>query len=325
MISPRGGAEVLSLEALLRWESGTEELEVSVGFQTRGEEQLAWVMPLPSAPEVTRAKGDLISVAREITQPPEDDETDGEGAAPPLVGGGRGVDVISRERVGGLRFVTLGGKDSGELTRWMSRHGFAFHDRQKPVLQDYLDKGWVVVAARFASPSIATLEPVRFRFATPEPVYPLAITGAGHEKEDIDISLFVLSPFRPTSTTYDEHVRVDESGILGPKRGRLELRYSAPLGEQAERLLATPSTWLTRYEANIAVQGLTEDLVFARANDQTSVDYSDLEGGSAILSLAMWILIPLALFILAVWISLGMARRRRASEAPKIPTQGPTA
>src|SRR5688572_28706956 len=70
MVSPAGRAEILGLQALLRWEGGTEELDVSIGYQTRGEEKLAWMMPLPSPPKITEADGDLVSQAFDITEPP---------------------------------------------------------------------------------------------------------------------------------------------------------------------------------------------------------------------------------------------------------------
>jgi hypothetical protein len=318
---------MLGFQALLRWDRGTEELEVSIGYQARGEEKLAWMMPLPSAPKVREAEGDLVSEAFDITEPPlAADPAGDEGAgAPPPVTGALDVDIIDKETVRGLRFVTLGGQSAGEVRRWMTRHGFAFHDRQEPVLQSYLDRGWIVVAAKFTSSSLGQIVPISFRFATPDPVYPLAITGAGHEEEDLDLALFVLTPFRPASTTYPERiVRPDpQFGFDSPGK-RLELRYSAPLGGEADRLGATPETWLTRYEGNLRVGELTEDLVLSRASDQSVIDYADIgdgQNGSWIL----WTAIGIVLFAFAIWISLVMARRRRAQEAARMPTQIPSA
>lgn len=324
MVSPGGRAEMLGFQALLRWEGGTEELEVSIGYQTRGEKKLAWMMPLPSAPKVDEAEGDLVSEAFEITEPPvEVDDSGDEGAGAPPVTGALGVDIIAKETVSGLRFVTLGGRSAGEVRRWMTRHGFAFHDRQEPVLQSYLDRGWVVVAAKFTSASIGQIVPIRFRFATPDPVYPLAITGAGHEEEDVDLALFVLTPFRPASTTYQERiVRPDPQFGFGSPGKRLELRYSAPLRRDADRMGATPETWLTRYEGNLRVEELTQDLVLSRASDQSVIDYADIEDGESS-AWVLWVAIPLALVVLAIWISVRMARSRRAEEAARMPSQAP--
>lgn len=326
MVSESGGAELIGFEALLRWEGDREELVVSVGY-TSGDPEFAWLMPLPSAPKVSEAGDDLITEAFRITEPPQleaEESEDDTATAPPVAGGAPGVEVIDRQTVGALRFVTLGGESASEVTRWMRRHRFAFHDRQQPVLQDYLDRGWVVVAARGlqGDPGTASLVPVRFRFRADEPVYPLALAGTGHEEQNLDVSLFVLSPFRPTATTFEERiVRPNDTGDFPAPGNQLELRYSAPLGEgRADRMQATPGTWLTRYEASLVTTDLTTDLVFARSPSQTAIDYSNLTGdGSG--SWILWTAIGIVLFVFAVWISLGMARRRRAEEAPRMPTQ----
>ena len=329
MVSESGGAELTGFEALLRWEDGTEELLVSVGFASP-DPTFGWLMPLPSAPEIEEADLALIEEAFEITEPPRtQDDSDGEGAGAPMVGGAPGVDVIGRDTVGGLRFVTLGGERAGEVARWMRKHHFGFHDRQEPVLQDYLDRRWVVVAARVAPGETltASLSPISFTFPSPEPTYPLAMAGSGHLGLDLGMSLFVLTPFRPASTTYPERiVRPDPGDGFAPPGRQLELRYSAPLGDQAERMEATPDTWLTRYEMNARAEELTEDLVLTRATEQSAVDYANLLDGGGSQGSFAWVM-PVAIGIvgvaLAIRISVGMARRRRAGEAARMPGSGP--
>ncbi|MGH2686028.1 MAG: DUF2330 domain-containing protein, partial [Actinomycetota bacterium] len=147
------------------------------------------------------------------------------------------------------------------------------------VLQRYLDRGWVLVASRVAPGEVITgsIVPVSFRFRSPEPVYPLAMAGTGHEEQDLDVRLFVLSPYRPESTTYPERVvRPSHTGHFIGVGPRLELRYSAPLAGDAARFEADASTWLSRYEGDLRSETLTEDLVFDRAPSQASVDYAEL-------------------------------------------------
>ena len=326
MVSEDGAAELTGFEALLEWDGSTEEMLVSVDFRS-GDPTFGWLMPLPSPPEIV--EGDLapIEEAYAITEPPvtpNEDDGEGAGAGAPVVGGG--VDVLGRDTVGGLRFVTLGGEGAAEVGRWMRKRGFGFHDRQEPVLQDYLDKEWVVVAARVAPGGKldASLVPVSFTFRSRELTYPLAMAGAGHPGLNLGMTLFVLSPFRPSSTTYPEKlVEPDQSSGFGAPGRRLELRYSAPLGDQAARMGATPETWLTRYEATVPVEDLTEDLVLAAASEQTPVDYSDVGDDNGILFWVTRIGVVIIAAVLAVWISLGMARRRRSSEAPRMPNQPP--
>ena len=327
MVSDKGQAELTGFEALLRWDGSTEELLVSVDFQT-ADSAFGWLMPLPAAPEIVEGNLAPIERAFRISEPPiEVDDADGEGSgAPPAVGGAPGVDVLGRDTVGGLRFVTLGAKGAADAARWMKKHGFAFQDRQEPVLQDYLDKGWVVVAARVApgGEPAASLVPVSFEFAASEPAYPLAMAGAGHSELGLEMTLFVLSPFRPTSTTYPEVVvEPDPSSGFGAPGPRLELRYSAPLGARAGRMDATPETWLTRYEANLPLQMLNQDLILTEAAEQTPIDHSDLGDDAVVLFWVTRIGVVIVAAVLAIWISLGLARRRRSSEAPRMPNQPP--
>ena len=329
MVSESGQAELLGFEALLRWDGNGEDLIVSVGF-TSADPTAAWLMPLPAPPEISEADRDLIAEAFEITAPPQKEEVvpeilpEGEGDEI-AVGGAPGVDVIGRDTIGGLRFVTLGGGKAADVTRWMRKHGFTFHDRQEPVIQRYLDQGWVIVAARVApgGTTTASLVPVRFSFSAGQPVYPLAMAGTGHEEQDLEVSLFVLSPYRPTSTTYLERVvRPDSSGDFDPPGRRLELRYSAPLGADASRMDAAPGTWLSRYEGNLRTRDLSTDLVFAPSAEQERINYEEL--ASDLATQRTWIYvqriaIPLAFVLFAIWVSIWLARRRRAHEAARMP------
>ena len=209
-----------------------------------------------------------------------------------------------------------------------------FHDRQEPVLQAYLDRGWVVVAARVAFQGdflSGSFLPIRFTFPSEELVYPLAMTGSGHERLGLQMKLFVLSPFRPTSTTYPERIvePEPEGRFTIFNQGHLELRYSAPLGARASRLDATPDTWLTWYQGNwLSQRKLTQDLVLERSADQTPIDYSSVR--EEVESERFWSRVQQAAVVLAaaalgVWISRRMARGRRASEASRMPGPGPGA
>ena len=91
---------------------------------------------------------------------------------------------------------------------------------------------------------------------------------------------------------------------------------------------ATPDTWLTRYEMNAPAEQLTEDLVLTRATEQSAVDYANLLDGGGPQGSFAWVM-PVAIGIvgvaLAIRISVGMARRRRAGEAARMPGSGPGA
>src|SRR5688572_5725718 len=158
------------------------------------------MVPFPAVPEVDEGTTDPITIAREISTPPLP-PSDGEGGGAPQVG----VGVEGREIVGDLEFVTLSGERASEIQRWMRRHDFAFHDTQESVVQSYLDDGWFIVAARVrpGAPSEGAMTPVRFEFDSEEPVYPLRVAGSSHATA-IPMELYVVTPYRPASETYQE-------------------------------------------------------------------------------------------------------------------------
>ena len=143
------------------------------------------------------------------------------------------------------------------------------------------------------------------------------------------MKLFVLSPFRPTSTTYPEQiVEPEPQGRFTPFNfGHLELRYSAPLGDKASRLDASADTWLTWYQGQwLSQRKLTQDLVLERSADQTPINYSSVREEVESERFWFWmqrIAVVLVAGLLAIWFSMRSARARRTAEAPQMPTQMP--
>jgi hypothetical protein len=332
VVSSTGAAEMGGFEAFLEHDGTTEDLLVAVAYQGADDpEGFAWLMPFPEAPEVT--EGDLgpIEAAGALTEPPQREDhvpemiptDEGDGFAVGEAPGG-GADVLDRTRVGDLEFVTLGAGQAAEITEWMSDHGFAFHDEQEPAIQAYLDRGWVLVAARVApgaAPDVGALTPVRFRFASPEPVYPLALAGSSHQDLALSMELFVVTPDRVHSATYPESVvRPDDQGDFPAPQSRLELRYAAPLSPaEASSVEGPAGSWLARYEAAWAPADLTEELVLERSPDQAAVDYRDLLDEYA--SARRWVYVaragligvPVLLIGGVVWLVVRRSRRRAVS------------
>ncbi|MDQ3990689.1 MAG: DUF2330 domain-containing protein, partial [Actinomycetota bacterium] len=299
MVSPDGATELARFETLLVHDGATQQILTSVAYETSREygsgteadEGFAWLMPLPSPPEVGAGDAAAIRSARSMTAPPPRDEH-----VPPVMPllcacgaadqgpGATGVDVLGRTVVEGLEFVTLGGERAGEMAAWMREEGFTFHDRQEPVLQGYLDRGWVVVAARILPGAEPTgeLTTVRFRFDTAEPVYPLAIAGADHGGPPVRMSLYVATPYRPESATLPQTVvRPDDYADFPQPSDELQLRYSAPLEGYRAGILEGATdlpdgAWLSWYEASFDPETLDQDLRLDRATDQEAVDYEPL-------------------------------------------------
>jgi hypothetical protein len=326
MVSPDGSAEVQGFEALLEHRDAEETLLVSVDYQAHAEAtEFGWIMPLPAAPEIEQAVDEPIQAAVRITTPPREEDIvpdliptdEGEGVT---AGGAPGVDVIGRQVVGGLRFVTLGGTDAVEVRDWMRDHGFTFHDRQEPAIQSYLDRGWVVVAARLPDGSApeAELVPVRFRFPTEDPVYPLALAGTEH-KGFLIMRLFVLTSKRVTSTTYGERVIPPGDIRYDYPAKHLELRYAAPVTAADARSLGTEEgMWLSRWDAHWRTDRISGDLEFAISPDQSRLDFSGLLADWR--TQRTWIYVQRVaypiLLLLAILIPVGLFVRRGRRRTP---------
>lgn len=347
LVSGDGQAELDRFQALLAHDGQTEQLVVSISYDTyeddggdtydkdaRGKSgSFAWLMPFPTAPEVSEGERAGLDAAFALTEAP--DKRDHVPSIIPFVCGcgadedetAIGVEELGRSVVENLEFVTLGGTDADEIAGWMDENGFTFHDRQAPVLQSYLDRDWVVVAARVLpgeAEAQGRLVPVRFEFDTPEPVYPLAIAGSDHEEEELRMSILTVTPYRPAAEGVTaEATQPDDDGYYPEPEG-MEMRYSAPLdAEDAERISASADVeegqWLTRFEGSLDAQTLDEDLTLARAQTQDVFGYEYLldgwrtdrylaYGGQVLV--ALLILAPFVIFFGGIYLILRFIVRR---------------
>jgi hypothetical protein len=288
MVSSSTNAELTATTALLSFDGSTERLLVQVGFGGSGGEEFAWLMPLPSAPDISEGSDDALLSALSLTQPPSRDEhvpdvmpsvcACGAGGGEDLATGG--VDRLGSEVVGGVRFDTITGS-GGAVDAYLDRNGFRLDPHQREAVRDYMSRGWVIVTGKVAAgaPPGGRITPVMFSFPSDEAVYPLAMAGDEHAGV-MDMELLTLTPFRPTSSTFEEEVvRPDSQGTLPVPQDRLELVYSAPLPasgpDELGALQPPEGAWLSRYRAAWNIDSLRDDLVLA-AGSSSAVDYQPL-------------------------------------------------
>lgn len=284
-ISRDGSVELDQFYGLLVHDGSTESLTVTVDYRTDGPaEAFGWMMPFPNAPQISAGSLSAIKEGLEMTAAPTMAPAgffhgfgSGVGAPPP-------VEVLGTAEVGNLQFVTLAGSDASALGAWLRTNGFQFDDVQSTAIQSYLNRGWVLVAARAepGSEPSGRLQAVEFSFPSGKPVMPLAIAQATHSGT-MRMSLLVVTPYRPHSVTYPERtVHPDLEGDFSAPGSDAELRYSARLTDQQRGLLAVDAlqipngAWISRYESSWQLTALTQDLVLDRATSQSPVDFSAL-------------------------------------------------
>jgi uncharacterized protein DUF2330 len=98
-------------------------------------------------------------------------------------GGGAGaVQVVGAQDLGPLRIVTLRGDRAATVTTWLSDHGFEAPEGLEPLAQEYLDRGWLLVAARLRAAGgeeLQRLQPLIISFDSDAVVYPLRMSELG--------------------------------------------------------------------------------------------------------------------------------------------------
>lgn len=90
--------------------------------------------------------------------------------------------VLQRKTVGAYDTTVLSATDAPALRAWLSENGFDAPESIDPVVTELMDEGWVFVASKVRAPAehgVVRLHPLAFTFATPEPVYPMRLTGVG--------------------------------------------------------------------------------------------------------------------------------------------------
>lgn len=170
--------------AFIAYQGGVEDLFLTVEFSGDAR-KFAWLIPVPSRPEIKRGSDEIFTKLGEITRPKQNllEKIKGvsapysllKGIAPEMGmgGGGRGVEVIESKKVGILDVNVLTAISASDLEKWLKDNGYKVPGEEVPVMweenvkeraiippeeisktrqifQDYLDQGWVFVAAKIA-------------------------------------------------------------------------------------------------------------------------------------------------------------------------------
>ena len=119
--------------------------------------------------------------------------------------GGEGwVEVLDEMTVGAFDLTVLRAGDAGELRAWLEERGFAYDGEAEALLADYIERAWCFTAMRISPAyedttygsveyelSEGVIEPLRFIFDAPEPVYPLRISSLN--PGETEVLLYVLA------------------------------------------------------------------------------------------------------------------------------------
>jgi hypothetical protein len=263
-------AQGASERAYVAFDAGREDLVVSLGLKAQS--HAAVVLPVPSTPTVGLAPAgrELFTYLRRSTGPKI--VYVHSNAPPPvssLPGGGSGPVVVGTKSIGGYTITRLRGGTSATLLAWLNAHQYTLPVKAQPILGYYVKSGWSFVAIRLNRQARGLLQPLRLRFRTPSPVYPLRLGQLSETAITLDVWTVGAHRMRATSLS------TDFAGPLAP------IRAAAPAA--VRRYLG--GAWITHlYSDFLAPEQMHRDLLPVAASHDTPyrrVDTRFIYGGTS--------------------------------------------
>ncbi|WP_267305092.1 DUF2330 domain-containing protein [Mycobacterium barrassiae] len=267
------GSTIADERALIAWDGTTEDILMSLSVMGSSD-RAAWVMPVPSAADVTLGDTAVFEELGKLTAPrieyrdswwPTLPWLVWAGAEPETAGApGGAVNVLGRQRLGPFDVTRLAANDPTALANWLRDNGFPHPDGLDENLAPYVEDGWEIIAVQLipaeADGSLSgPLQPLRMSFASDTVVYPMRLSRSATVSQYID--LYVLADHRMDPTAVP--VAADKPTL--EFAGRLEPGDSPALADYVG-----DGAFLTRWKNTIldpsAIEG---DYVFEQAASDT--------------------------------------------------------
>lgn len=156
--------------------------------------------------------------------------------APKAAGGMNGaenpVQILSRKTVGSYEVSVIRSAQATALVDWLDKEGTPLPPQAEPVVKSYLDEGWCFVAAKLRKSETEDLmpHPLRIRFKTEEPVYPMRLTGLVSDRLELDLLVIGQQEASCSSLDLWRSMKVSYSGHATPE----DLVYYSQLASFAE-------------------------------------------------------------------------------------------
>jgi hypothetical protein len=196
-------------------EAEREDLILSIQLLSESSEA-AWVVPVPSPPEVNTASAEWFVQLSGLTHPEIVTEAVRVQVEAPVVGMPGGVELLSREHVGVYDVSVLSSDEPGALLEWLNENGYTFPKEGEPILESYVEEGWYFMATRVLPGETAHLEgdvqPLWLSFDTAQPVYPMRLTALVDDY--IEVLIYVLADHRMEIEAFWNHFDTEFAGEL---------------------------------------------------------------------------------------------------------------
>jgi hypothetical protein len=288
----RNGADLREPEQLaaLYYDGENETLIIRAKYEGEAYD-FAWIIPVPSVPEV-EAVGNaalerggprtLLIELGNLTMFRENKRAiRGFQTQPTVISAApsTGVEVIERKRVGVLDIAVLRSAETEPLLDWLTFRHFALPDDAGEVLEHYVSENWVLVACRVARYDLSedaarglrkgTLQPLKLRFRTATPIYPLVMSSLNSGETELLLYALSDSPLVPTDP-HSSGLSLQHSlcgfqqlgaGVVDPEFGTYARVDSseAPLTWQAVEP-RTDGVYVCKYRAKLQASEIANDI-----------------------------------------------------------------
>ena len=200
---------------------GEGEVTTHVQIQYAGKaSDFAWILPMPSVPELTVSHNEIFRQLQFATQPnflleweenecniffPEVmtlDGTDSRGE----------VDVVSEDRVGPYETAVITSDDPEAIATWLLDNGYNLDALGSELLAPYVEAGAYFVVLRLApGRELGDLQPLALTYPADNPGIPIRLTAVAAEP-DMGVLVWVLGSHRAIPKNY-LHVQINEARI----------------------------------------------------------------------------------------------------------------
>ncbi len=207
---PCWSTAVVDERALIAWDGAREDIVMSFNV-TGSSDTAAWVMPVPSAAQVSLGEADAFEELGRLTAPGVEYRdswwptfgwlTSGGPSEGAMAGAPPGA-CCQRSRPSAhraFRCSAARGAGSDCVAKWLTDNAFPHPDGLDTNLAPYIADGWEIVAVKLAPAAqgeslTGDLQPLRLSFRSDEVVYPMRLSRSASTPQTVD--LYVLAAHR---------------------------------------------------------------------------------------------------------------------------------
>ena len=207
--------------------NGTVTAQILINY-TGEAKDFAWILPVPSKPEISIGSNAAFQVIRGMTQPSWYLQWNYDNAGqcggwfyyPEAAAGGvdddgsnqGGVTVVESKDVGPFATVILESSSTEELVQWLNDNGYDQPAESTPLIDHYVQQGMMFVALKLKqNESSGSIQPIVLEMQEDDPCVPLVLTQIA-ATPDMPVRTYILGDHRVVPTNW-MHVVLNEKKI----------------------------------------------------------------------------------------------------------------